>query len=194
MNHPDDLARGGGPRRWRVARRSRHRAGRGKGRSPARWSAAELAAVLLVLSAGGFVWTAIPDPGLPVAGPEANPGVGTARVSFGFCRVGGGNDCVIDGDTFRLGGVKIRIADIDTPETHPARCLREAELGEAATRRLHALLNAGPLTLVPIDRDIDRYGRKLRKVVVDGHGVGETLIAEGLARRYEGGRRAGWCD
>ncbi len=116
-----------------------------------------------------------------------------ARVAFGFCHSGGGGNCVVDGDTFRMAGQRIRIADIDTPETHPPRCAREAELGEAATRRLHALLNGGAVRLHPIDRDADRYGRKLRTVTVDGRGVGATLISEGLARPYRGGPRADWC-
>ena len=99
---------------------------------------------------------------------------------------------MVDGDTFRMAGDKIRIADIDTPETHPARCPKEARLGAAATQRLQALLNSGTVTLHPIDRDTDRYGRKLRRVEVNGRGVGDTLIAEGLARPYRG-RRMGWC-
>lgn len=115
-----------------------------------------------------------------------------ARIAFGFCHSGGGRNCVVDGDTFRMGGQRIRIADIDTPETHPPRCAREAELGAAATRRLHALLNGGAVSLRAIDRDADRYGRKLRLVEVDGQGVGAKLIAEGLARPYRGARM-GWC-
>ena len=99
---------------------------------------------------------------------------------------------VIDGDTFVHGGRTIRIADIDAPETHPPRCAREAELGARATRRLRALLVAGPFELVPIDRDEDHYGRKLRIVVRNGRPIGDTLIAEGLARPYGNGRRS-WC-
>ncbi|MCR5870173.1 thermonuclease family protein [Sphingomonas sp. J344] len=114
------------------------------------------------------------------------------RANFGFCHSGGGTNCVVDGDTFWIAGVKIRIADIDTPETHPARCPEEARLGAAATQRLQALLNSGAVTLHAIDRDTDRYGRKLRLVEVDGRGVGDTLVAEGLARPYRG-RRTGWC-
>ncbi len=116
-----------------------------------------------------------------------------AGIRFGFCHTGGGRNCVVDGDTFWMGGTRIRIADIDTPETHPARCAREAWLGEAATRRLRELLNSGEITLASIGRDADRYGRKLRRVAVDGRGVGDMLAAEGLARRYQGGMRASWC-
>ena len=100
---------------------------------------------------------------------------------------------VIDGDTFDYGGERIRIVGIDTPETHPARCSYEAELGERATRRLIALLAAGPFDLVPIDRDEDRYGHKLRIVMRGGRDLGQILVAEGLARSSDGGRRSGWC-
>lgn len=130
--------------------------------------------------------------GPPAPAADAVP-ARAARIRFGFCHTGGGADCVVDGDTFWMGGVKIRIADIDTPETHPARCAREAELGAAATRRLRALLNSGAVSLAGIGRDADRYGRKLRVVAVDGRGVGEALVAEGLARPYAGGYRGGWC-
>ena len=114
------------------------------------------------------------------------------RVTFGLCPTGGGRNCVVDGDTFRLGGERIRVADIDAPETHPPRCAREARLGAAATHRLRALLNQGPVVLVRADRDTDRYGRKLRIVTRDGASLGEKLVEEGLARRWGGARRP-WC-
>jgi endonuclease YncB( thermonuclease family) len=99
---------------------------------------------------------------------------------------------VVDGDTFYLGGEKVRIAGIDAPETHPPRCAEEARLGEAATQQLQALLNSGPVTMTSIDRDRDSYGRRLRNVAVDGADVGEALIGAGVAREYGSGRR-GWC-
>lgn len=143
-----------------------------------------------------------PQEGAPTslvsADGRLNGGSGTvtsaAAVSarFGLCHSGGGTNCVVDGDTFWMAGEKIRIADIDTPETHPPRCAEEARLGAAATRRLHALLNAGPITLEAIDRDTDRYGRKLRVVTRGGESLGGVLVDEGLARWYGGGRRS-WC-
>ncbi|WP_447727319.1 thermonuclease family protein [Sphingomonas koreensis] len=165
-----------------------------------RFGRAELIATALVGIFGGLGWAAFPlvtgeaparavadTPARLLARPDA------AAIRFTLCHSGGGANCVVDGDTFRMGGTKIRIADIDTPETHPARCAREAELGAAATRRLHALLNSGAVSLETAGRDADRYGRKLRRVSVDGRGVGETLVAEGLARPYAGGYREGWC-
>ena len=114
----------------------------------------------------------------------------TAR--FGACKWGGGTNCVVDGDTIYLGGAKIRVADIDAPETHDYRCPEELALGERAAVRLEQLVNSGPVTLETSGRDADRYGRKLRVVMVGGVSVGDTLVGEGLARPYRGGRRS-WC-
>ena len=111
---------------------------------------------------------------------------------FERCHRGSPADCVVDGDTFWLSGEKIRIADIDTPETHQPRCAAEREQGERATRRLLALLNAGVFSLQPIEREKDRYGRTLRVVSRDGRSIGATLVAEGLARPWTGSRQP-WC-
>ena len=114
------------------------------------------------------------------------------RASFSYCYRGGGTNCVVDGDTFWIGGEKVRIAGIDAPETHPPRCQYEAQLGEQATEKQHALLNSGAVTMTSIDRDRDRYGRMLRDVQVNGADVGEAMVSAGVARDYAGGRRP-WC-
>jgi endonuclease YncB( thermonuclease family) len=100
---------------------------------------------------------------------------------------------VVDGDTFWFRGAKIRIADIDTPELSPPRCERERQRGMAAKQRLLEILNSGPLAFKSTARDEDRFGRKLRVVYRGDRSVGHILVAEGLARRWEGSRR-GWCD
>jgi micrococcal nuclease len=127
-----------------------------------------------------------------LAGTGAVPARDTLSARFGLCDGGGGRNCVVDGDTFWFAGDKYRIADIDTPETHPARCAREAALGQAATDRLHDWLNDGAFSLESIGRDTDRYDRKLRIVTRGGMSVGTVLVAEGLARPWEGQRRP-WC-
>ena len=129
------------------------------------------------------VWSV--DTPLAAAGPEI-------RTQFGLCHSGGGTNCVVDGDTIRLDGVKIRIADIDAPETHPSRCAEEERLGQAATLRLQVLLNAGPVRLAAADRDEDKYGRKLRIVMRGNTSLGDMLVSEGLARKWTGRRRP-WC-
>jgi endonuclease YncB( thermonuclease family) len=129
------------------------------------------------------------QPGLPRASGARNDRV---RAAFSYCKWGGGTNCVVDGDTFWIGGQKVRIAGIDAPETHDYHCRSELELGERAARDLQALLNSGAVTMTPIDRNRDVYGRLLRNVSVNGRDVGETLIADGVARAYAGGRRP-WC-
>lgn len=126
------------------------------------------------------------------AGREVAPTNDTLSANFGFCHSGGGSNCVVDGDTFWFAGDKYRIADIDTPETHPARCAEEAALGAAATVRLHEWLNAGAFSLESAGRDSDQYDRKLRVVTRGGTSVGAVLVSDGLARPWEGQRRP-WC-
>jgi endonuclease YncB( thermonuclease family) len=126
--------------------------------------------------------------------PDAGSAPDTATaVRFRLCYVALQRNCVIDGDTFRFGGDKIRIADIDTPEIFSPKCSAEEALGQRAKHRLLELLNAGPIQLARIgDRDTDRYGRLLRVVLRDGRSLGDVLIVEGLARRWDGARRP-WC-
>ena len=150
-----------------------------------------MAAPLLLFAAilFGPEWLAaegIALPGLPAAAP-AGPG---ERMAFSLCHSGGGTNCVVDGDTIWLHGENIRLLDIDTPETHPPRCPREADLGRAATDRLHALLNGGAVSIAR--ESTDRYDRTLARVYVDGAPVGDRLIAAGLARPYGNGRKP-WC-
>lgn len=129
-------------------------------------------------------WTVDP---LPSSAAER-----AARPGFTICHTGGGINCVVDGDTVWIAGEKIRVADIDAPETHPPRCAEEAAKGAAATQRLRAWLNQGPFDLVVQGRDRDRYGRALRVIVRDGRSVGDLLVTEGLARPWTG-RREPWC-
>jgi micrococcal nuclease len=116
------------------------------------------------------------------------------RNSLAFQLCGGSKrqDCIVDGDTIWHGGVKIRLADIDTPEVSNPQCAAEAELGRRATERLRELVNAGPFQLMRSAREIDRYGRQLRILERDGRSLGQILIAEGLARPWGGARRS-WC-
>ena len=98
---------------------------------------------------------------------------------------------MIDGDTFSMGGQRIRVAGIDAPETHPPRCMEEARLGLAATQKLRELLGSGTVTVSGADHD--QYGRELRSVQVNGQDVGAAMISTGLARSYDGKKRQGWC-
>lgn len=103
---------------------------------------------------------------------------------------------VIDGDTIRCDGETVRMANIDAPETHQAKCEAERRLGDLATARLAELLEKGPVTIRrgdPADGRLkDRHGRTLALIHVNGRDVGALMIAEGLVRPWTGKRR-GWC-
>ncbi len=120
------------------------------------------------------------------------PTADSSSAAFSFCGAGRHVNCVVDGDTFWFQGEKIRIADIDTPELSPPRCEAERIKGEAAKASLLALLNAGTFSLSTGLRDEDKYGRKLRTVTRAGRSLGDALVDEGLARRWDGARH-GWC-
>ncbi len=115
------------------------------------------------------------------------------------CGPGRGHGCVIDGDTIKLGQRKIRIIGIDAPEVHSPQCPKEAQLAEQATVKLQQLLNQGPFDMVgSVTRDKDRYGRDLRalnRANPDGSttSIAEEMRASGLAHRYLGGYKPGWC-
>ena len=193
------------PRRsWRGAHReaaiyggARFRAGRRRA-SP---SIAAIVAVALMLPLGALTGMKLPaqreaadDSAAAQSFFETESATSSRTIAFGICGSGPRVNCVVDGDPFWMGGEKIRILDIDTPELSPSRCAGEERLGQRAKRRLRELLNAGAVTLEAsgLDSDRDRYGRLLRRTYVDGQSVGTVLIGEGLARPYGGGRRS-WC-
>jgi len=121
------------------------------------------------------------------------PGMRVGPGEFTLCSRANRTNCVVDGDTIHHDGVIIRIEGIDTPETHRARCVSEKALGMRATERLLELVNAGPFDIIQKGRrDTDKYGRKLRVLERNGRSFGDILIAEGLARPWEGRRRS-WC-
>lgn len=124
--------------------------------------------------------------------PAKARGGETVNARFGLCSDGNGDTCVVDGDTLRYAGRRIRVIGIDTPELHPSRCAREEELGRTAKLRMQALVNMGPFRLEPVGARQDVYGRDLRRLVRGGTDIGLQLVAEGLARPYGSGRQS-WC-
>lgn len=104
---------------------------------------------------------------------------------------------VVDGDTVKLfcpgeGFVTARLLGFDTPEVFSPLCLSELARGVAATAWLNAaLFSAGHIAEEGVRSD--RYGRRLASLRLDGRDVADRIVAAGLARRYDGGRREGWC-
>lgn len=101
----------------------------------------------------------------------------------------------VDGDTIDdvTNKIRYRIENIDTPETGSrAKSDKERMAGEEAKRRLQDLLQQGDIKVIPGKRKLDKYGRHLARIEIDGRDVGEKLISEGLARPYAGGKRENW--
>ncbi|MCD6162361.1 MAG: thermonuclease family protein [candidate division Zixibacteria bacterium] len=85
---------------------------------------------------------------------------------------------VYDGDTFTLSsGKKVRIAMIDTPEKGEPFC-------DEATQYLSDLVLGKEVSLKPIGKGIDRYGRTLAEVYVDSANVSQLMLKAGLAVLY----------
>ena len=101
---------------------------------------------------------------------------------------------VTDGDTFRLeSGERIRIANIDAPETHTdqAKCRAEIVLGEAAAERARGLLDHRTVTFERVGRS---YNRTVARVTLDGRDLGERLVTMGVARPWPHHKpKPDWC-
>ena len=110
-------------------------------------------------------------------------------------------DRVIDGDTIVISKVtrnlwqekiSVRLAGIDTPEMR-AKCPYEKGLAIRAKDRLEGLLMRARVVSVD-DARRGKYFRILGEVLADGENVAATLIKEGLAVTYSGGRKRDWCN
>ena len=117
--------------------------------------------------------------------------------------VDGDRIVVVDGDTVRLGGERIRILNIDAPEIGHPQCDAEEELGRRAGAALAGLLAGRRVTITRCEtatRCLDIYGRTLARLATAQGDVGAALIASGHALPWAPGaaaraaRQAVWCD
>lgn len=117
------------------------------------------------------------------------------NVRFTICDGGGGaRNCVIDGDTIRLGGEKVRLIGLDAPEIFSPSCSQERAIGIMARQELLHALNNGPFQVMRYRGDNrDVYGRKLRVVERDRKPLAGQLIAKGLATPGRSDSTA-WCS
>ncbi len=155
-----------------------------------------LAAIAILFAAGASLLFISSDP-TPRANAQTTQ-VASAETPRGRERgdTSAGRMRVIDGDTLEdmREDITYRVVNIDTPETGSrARCTAERELGDRATAAVRTLISqTRRVEMRPTGR-IDRYGRTIAFIVLDGDDMGETLIAAGLARPWRG-RREPWCD
>ena len=98
---------------------------------------------------------------------------------------------IIDGDTidvmldlgfFVWVKKRIRLYGIDTPETR-TRDLEEKQRGNAATFRLAELISH-PTKFTISSHGLDKYGRCLGTIFVEGENINELLVSEGFAKVY----------
>jgi micrococcal nuclease len=102
---------------------------------------------------------------------------------------------VMDGDTVRIAGERVRLIGFDTPEITEGqyRCDYERAWGERAAARLVQILDSGSIDIEYRKRR-DIYNPPLARLRVDGQEVGQILIREHLAVRYSGrGPKMDWC-
>ena len=109
---------------------------------------------------------------------------------------------IYDADTFKASipewpdvigqSISIRILGIDAPEMR-GKCQSEKDMARAAKQfTVEKLRSAATVELKNIQRG--KYFRILAEVYVDGDNLGEMLVMAGHARKYDGGKREGWCD
>lgn len=143
------------------------------------WSAAAGALLLASLTLTGCLPSTVAPS--PAPRPSPHPTASTAVLSV---------TTIADGDTFTgkdAAGmkVKVRMLSIDAPELahdgNPAACG-----SKEAAARLRSLLSGQQVSVVADPRSdaVDRYGRRLGYVEVDGHDIGLQLIEEGLVEAW----------
>ena len=112
-------------------------------------------------------------------------------------------DYVLDGDTFAAKvmleddikiTVRVRLLDVDTPEMK-GMCQKEIDMANVAKNRTSELLPTGTIVEL-VDIKDDKYLGRIdaRVFLPDGRELSTILIDENLGRKYDGGKRGGWCD
>ena len=108
---------------------------------------------------------------------------------------------IYDGDTFRVNidkypaiigeNMPVRVLGIDTPEIR-GKCQDEKDKAKIARLfTVNQLTHASRIELADIQRG--KYFRLLAVVLVDGVSLAESLIEQGLAVPYGGGKKRDWC-
>jgi micrococcal nuclease len=122
------------------------------------------------------------------------PGPASAEdARFSICADVPYRTCVHNGDLIYLRGLPIRLSDITTPERYTADCPAASNIAWYAAIRMRDLLNQGPFDIVEDPAREDTVGaEQLRRLERDGVSLGDTLVAEGLAKRWTP-QGATWC-
>jgi len=130
---------------------------------------------------------------LPSVADLLNAVTKTADSGLGPCRI----ISVIDGDTVTLmcqdsGIGRARIVGYDTPEKYAPKCVAEFLAAERASWALRMLLQKADQIGIT-HQGVDKHGRVLVVLTLDGLDVARAMIRAGHARAYVGGLRGSWC-
>lgn len=88
-------------------------------------------------------------------------------------------------DTYRR--ERFRLLGIDTPETYGVKKdSEEYKAGKIATEFVTNLILNKEIVIQTVKDKKGKYGRYLATVFIDDVNLNETLIKEGLAKKYEG--------
>lgn len=142
-----------------------------------------------IASAGSALSTGqLPPATLPSQRPQVeNVSLGAKPGTFAFCGRSGLNNCVMDGNTFWMKGVRMKLAGIEVPQTDQARCMEERARGFTAKVRLRDMLNSGGFQVAA-----GGQGAEVKALSRSGVSFADQLIREGLARRA-GSASPSWC-
>jgi endonuclease YncB( thermonuclease family) len=110
-----------------------------------------------------------------------------------------GQASIIDGDTLEIHGTRIRLSEIDAPESNQLYHDEDSSLyrcGARAANDLDAFLARRPVSCTPMN--LDQYGRTVATCSAGGADLGEWLVTNGLALdwpqfskgRYEAAQRS----
>ena len=104
---------------------------------------------------------------------------------------------VIDGDTIEVcnlnGTERIRIANLDAPESYRPSCAKEKLAGIQAKKAAIQFFVRPSVDLDIQRRSTDRYGRSVADVSVNGKDFRQYMIAEGHGVEWKFNEKHDWC-
>ena len=127
-----------------------------------------------------------------ISGPSVEKiSLGEKSGTFAFCGRSGLNNCVADGNTFWMKGVKMQLAGIEVPQIDRARCMEERQRGFIAKVRLRDMLNAGAFD-VASSAAAGGQATERKRLSRSGVSFADQLIREGLAHPISA-KNQSWC-